>query len=412
MVVACVCRLMLAAGAAGMPLWSCSAQLCGQIEELGILPGGGNSAAFGVSGDGAIIVGVSSNPTATQRAWRWERASGLRDLGTMGGMNAIARAVNPDGTIIVGQSINPWGQPHAFSYESCGTMQDLGSVMHPTNYGMSEAFAVSADGSVVVGTTETEVSGQFDAFRWDSATGIRALGLYQGQANGVSADGSVIVGHNGSPPRAFRWTAEDGVTDLGMLPGREYAWATAVSADGSVIVGWARHPSSGLDQAFRWTAETGMVSLGSMAGTAMSAATAVSADGSVVVGYAFNSASSPKAFRWTATTGMQTVGTLGGNRSVGLAVSADGLVVAGSSTLSPSSSTNVAFRWEAKPNVADYNGDNFLEVIDFLDFLDDFAACEQLPVPCGSRGNPDRNGDTLVDVLDFLDFLDAFAEGC
>ena len=412
MVATSVYRFVLAACAAGIPVWSCSAQLCGEIEDLGILPGGLSSRAFGVSGDGEIVVGLSSNATSTQRAWRWERASGLLDLGTMGGMNAIARAVTPDGLAIVGQSINPWGQPHAFLLQSGYTMQDLGSIMHPTHYGMSEAFAVSADGSVVVGTSETEVSGQFDAFRWGTATGMQGLGLYQGQASGVSADGSVIVGHHGSPPRAFRWTAESGLTDLGMLPGHEHAFATAVSADGSVIVGWVRNSLGSMDQAFRWTAETGMVSLGAMAGTSMSVATGVSADGSVVVGYAFSSGSSQKAFRWTATSGMQPVGTLGGNRSVGLAVSGDGRVVAGSSTRSPLSSTYVAFRWEARPNVADYNGDYFLEIIDFLDFLDDFATCDQQPVPCGTGGNPDRNGDTFVDVLDFLDFIDAFAEGC
>ncbi len=62
--------------------------------------------------------------------------------------------------------------------------------------------------------------------------------------------------------------------------------------------------------------------------------------------------------------------------------------------------------------LADYNGDTAPDVLDFLDFLDDFGSCENQPAPCGSTANADFNGDTIIDVLDFLDFLDAFGTGC
>jgi glucose/arabinose dehydrogenase len=58
----------------------------------------------------------------------------------------------------------------------------------------------------------------------------------------------------------------------------------------------------------------------------------------------------------------------------------------------------------------DYNGDTIVDVLDVLDFMDDFGTCENLPAPCGSFGDPDRNGDTVIDVLDFLDFIDAFGQ--
>lgn len=64
------------------------------------------------------------------------------------------------------------------------------------------------------------------------------------------------------------------------------------------------------------------------------------------------------------------------------------------------------------PCPADYNGDTEPDILDFLDFFDDFGACENQPVPCGSFGDPDINADGLVDVLDFLDFFDAFGSGC
>lgn len=61
---------------------------------------------------------------------------------------------------------------------------------------------------------------------------------------------------------------------------------------------------------------------------------------------------------------------------------------------------------------ADYNGDTTPDVLDFLDFIDDFSACGQLPTPCGQFGEPDFNRDGVIDILDFLDFLDAFSQGC
>ena len=61
---------------------------------------------------------------------------------------------------------------------------------------------------------------------------------------------------------------------------------------------------------------------------------------------------------------------------------------------------------------ADYSGNRSVDILDFLDFFDDFAACDGSPAPCGSLGNPDLNADTTIDILDFLDFFDAFANGC
>lgn len=63
---------------------------------------------------------------------------------------------------------------------------------------------------------------------------------------------------------------------------------------------------------------------------------------------------------------------------------------------------------------SDVNGDGESDVLDFLDYVDAFGACDGLPAPCsgGSGIDADFNGDTIVDVLDILDFLDAFGQGC
>jgi uncharacterized membrane protein len=65
----------------------------------------------------------------------------------------------------------------------------------------SNAYAVSADGSTVVGDS-LDSHGNFEPFRWTAAEGMRSLTPYLGgepteeedAAMGVSADGSIVVG--------------------------------------------------------------------------------------------------------------------------------------------------------------------------------------------------------------------------
>src|ERR1019366_5009485 len=177
----------------------------------------------------------------------------------------------------------------AFRWTAGSGMVGLGHLPGTTD---SSVAGVSADGSVVVGTSYTASSSQ--AFRWTAGFGVVGLGHLPGSTNnsvaGVSADGSVVVGtsSSGSGSQAFRWTAGTGMVGLGYLPGGTNSSAAAVSADGSVVVGTS---SSGV-QAFRWTAGSGMVGLGG------GSATAVSGDGSIVVG---------PGFRWTAGSGMQSL---------------------------------------------------------------------------------------------------------
>jgi len=60
---------------------------------------------------------------------------------------------------------------------------------------------------------------------------------------------------------------------------------------------------------------------------------------------------------------------------------------------------------------ADYNGDTTVDILDFLDFFDDYGTCDGSPAPCGSFGDPDQyNPDGFVDILDFLGFFDIFGQ--
>src|SRR5262249_30360338 len=135
-------------------------------------------------------------------------------------------------------------------------------------------------------------------------------GEFYSIARGVSADGSVVVGASNSAAssvlgsaysEAVRWTAQTGMVGMGFLPGGLSSVSWAASADGSVIVGASFGSPGG---AFRWMAETGMLLLSDPSGGfRTSRGNAVSADGSVVVGYG-QSASGQEAFLWTAELGV------------------------------------------------------------------------------------------------------------
>lgn len=63
--------------------------------------------------------------------------------------------------------------------------------------------------------------------------------------------------------------------------------------------------------------------------------------------------------------------------------------------------------------LSDLTGEGDVDIIDFLEFMDAFAACDGSDAPCFSNGiNPDVNGDGLVDILDFLEYIGAFGDGC
>ena len=155
---------------------------------------------------------------------------------------------------------------------------------------LSSASAVSANGSVVVGFSNSAAGEPYEAFRWFEAGGMQVLGDLPGgdfwsEAYAVSADGLVVVGtsHSASGHEAFRWIESQGMEGLGELLGGEYySRALGVSADSLVIVGESKSISGW--EAFRWENGT-MIGLGDLSGGEFwSAAYDVSADGSIVVG--------------------------------------------------------------------------------------------------------------------------------
>jgi cysteine-rich repeat protein/probable HAF family extracellular repeat protein len=114
-------------------------------------------------------------------------------------------------------------------------------------------------------------------------------------ARGVSADGSVIVGTSSSASgsEAFRWTAAGGMEGLGDLEGGLFSsGAWAMSADGSVIVGYCRSASGA--EACIWDATGRLLELDQvlvsnfgldLTGWTLERATGISDDGLTIVGF-------------------------------------------------------------------------------------------------------------------------------
>ena len=124
----------------------------------------------------------------------------------------------------------------------------------------SEAFDVSADGSVVVGRGSS-ASG-LEAFRWTAASGMVGLGelpggLFESRANGVSADGSVVVGRSRtddiSANEAFVWTQDNGMQSL-----RDMLIASGVTG----LDDWELHEASGISADGQWVVGNGINPLG------------------------------------------------------------------------------------------------------------------------------------------------------
>ncbi len=375
------------------------------LTWLGVLPSGWFSDAYGVSADGRVVVGVSTDANGHQRAFRWMLGSGIQDLGTLGGASSGALAISTDGSVIVGwaQLSNGWNR--AFRWSVNDGIQDLGTL------GGSESFAhgVSADGGVVVGRA-TLAGGATRAFRWILSGGMTSLGTLGGVnsiAYGISANGQVVVGtaQNASGfYQAIRWIGSTIHTIGNTSEG--FATAYAASADGGVVVGEIA------DHAFRWV--NGQIQyLGTLQATIRSIAYAVSHDGNTVVGVAYDTNGNSTAFLWTALYGMTDLNNLyssllvdGSRLLAARALSADGRFIVGYGYNATADRGEAFLLDTAGCRLdADVNGDRIVDDADLLQVLFAFGTS-------GSGLPEDVNRDGVVDDADLLEVLFNFGNRC
>jgi probable HAF family extracellular repeat protein len=313
------------------------------------------SYAHDLSADGAVIVGKYRD-RGRIRAFRWEMSGGeggegkgvMKLLPTPPGEDSQSRAfaVSADGSVVVGE-IHTDGRVEAFRWEG-GAVTRLGHLEESSVY--SSARGVSANGSMVVGIAIGEKrkiapvrweGGKIERFQTQVGNGHR------NEVRDVSADGEVVVGLTRitTGRQAVQWR-NGKIWLLGSLPGgRKYSVGTGVSGDGNYVVGFS-HAAAG-NEAFRWSwKRRKMESLGLLRGATPALATiSTNRDGSVVVASS-NLPGRQSGFRWEAGEG-------GGSRTEfedprllrsGFGVSDDGSIMIGQQV--NASGRLEAFRWE------------------------------------------------------------------
>ncbi len=253
------------------------------MQDLGTF-GGSTGDAWATSADGSVVVGAAHNAQGQWRAFRWTQQTGLQPLGTLGGTESGARDISANGAIIVGLARNAQGQWRAFRWTAAGGMEDLtqryAHLMHNGSY-LEVAQSISPNGRYIVGQGYNAATQRAEAFLLETEPPrpgrIRFIQENAGiapLAAAISWDGRVVVGVTNTTPAgryryfadygsslpslteadAFRWTPTGGLQILARL-----AAALDVSPDGTNIVGGYRCNSTGDHLcAFRWTEQGGL----------------------------------------------------------------------------------------------------------------------------------------------------------
>lgn len=99
------------------------------FQGLGSLASGQSSFAYGISGDGSVVVGFSYLSDGTQSAFRWTSTTGMEALG---GETWWANAASYDGFYVVGRKSGSDGQLHGFRWNPVDGVVELSIFDHWT----------------------------------------------------------------------------------------------------------------------------------------------------------------------------------------------------------------------------------------------------------------------------------------
>lgn len=314
----------------------------------GALPNGSSLCELqAISRDGTTAAGFSDDGAAGVQATYWKTLSGLVAMGAPGNPpvpHSAGFGVSGNGAYIVGANGS-----HAFEWHLA--YKDISGPTKGVIF--TQAKAANTDGSVVVGVANNAGIGV--AAKWTPAAGVATLtGKTQGQANTVNADGSVIAGavKSGAYLVPAEWT-NGTQTLLGLPSGYVQGRVDGISSDASILVGEVSNAAGTVQHATEWyRGRYRLLDLGS----AKTEALATSDNGYVIVGSNGSSAA-----LWTAQNGEQPLASYLNGIGVSTAdvalgvmrgVSADGTVIVGVGTTSDGLTHSVVVKIVLPPTLS------------------------------------------------------------
>ena len=173
----------------------------GTAAILPTLGGSGGASAAGVN-DLGMVVGYSPATDGNSHAYVWSASTGIVDLGASGSASA-AYAISADGNTIVGTT---GGNPQACKWTRSGSTWSMTPLVQLSQYNQTWAYAVNSSGNVVGGCFDYPAGGfpNIDQIALEYKTDgtivrIGDLGSGDAYATGIN-DSGVIVGFDGTTP--------------------------------------------------------------------------------------------------------------------------------------------------------------------------------------------------------------------
>jgi probable HAF family extracellular repeat protein len=283
----------------------------GVQTDLGALPGGNNSSIPFWVNDVGTVVGVSENgvidpltgfPEISAVLWKDGK---IFDLGTLGGNASLANAINNRGQVvgvalntILDSDVNGFSahifsvipfpvatQARAFLWQH-GVMHDLGTLGTGNDAlalflnNRSQVAGASFTNTIPNATTGIPT---LDPFFWENGKmlDVGTLGGTAGVPFGMNNRGQVVGDSflaGDQNIHAFLWDKEEGLKDLGTLPGGSFSGANGINDAGEIVGGSL---SSNGHHAVLWK-NRAMIDLGTLAGDCKSDALSINSQGQIV----------------------------------------------------------------------------------------------------------------------------------
>ena len=262
-----------------------------------------------ISADGSTVAG---HPAFR---WKGDEIEWIRD--EIGGSNG-RYGVSADGSVVVGTTYEDYDRLLAFRWR-----RGVLSIISPD----AEANDVSANGRVIVGNQYDSEGHNRKGVRW-VPNRQEALPITDATsdfvvftAEAISDDGRVIVGSGGAGFDAdsghndwfgyYRWE-KDHIERIELPPGLKASnlfGLVSISADGSTVVGWGTYTDRNQNSAWRWNG--GVIEELTLPEGESTIANGVSGNGAVIVGqYWVPEENSSRAFIWDVAHGTRDLTTL------------------------------------------------------------------------------------------------------